>query len=123
MRFLADENFPKSTVTALREDGHDVVWIRTDWPGATDAQILERAENERRLVLTLDKDFRQIALQRPDGLVQAGVLVLRLHPAKAAGITILVRSALKSNRDWAGHVSTVSRDRIEMIRASGAFQR
>lgn len=30
MRFLADENFPRDAVEALRQSGHDVVWIRTD---------------------------------------------------------------------------------------------
>jgi Domain of unknown function (DUF5615) len=29
MRFLANENFPRSAVEALRADGHDVAWIRT----------------------------------------------------------------------------------------------
>jgi hypothetical protein len=36
MRFLANENMPGEAVTALREAGHDVAWVRTDSPGAAD---------------------------------------------------------------------------------------
>jgi hypothetical protein len=38
MRFLANENFPRAAVEALRIEGHDTGWIRTDAPGATDEQ-------------------------------------------------------------------------------------
>lgn len=30
MRLLANENFPLDAVEALREAGHDVLWIRED---------------------------------------------------------------------------------------------
>ncbi len=36
MRFLADENFSYDAVQALRDDGHDVAWVRTDAPGISD---------------------------------------------------------------------------------------
>ncbi|HRZ23009.1 MAG TPA: DUF5615 family PIN-like protein, partial [Candidatus Contendobacter sp.] len=60
-RFLADENFLGDAVTALREAGHDIVWIRTDAPGSTDRQVLTRAVAERRILLTFDKDFGDLA--------------------------------------------------------------
>jgi predicted nuclease of predicted toxin-antitoxin system len=56
MRLLADENFPLPTIEALREAGHDVTWARID-PGASDSKLLEAAESEGRILLTLDKDF------------------------------------------------------------------
>lgn len=31
MRFLANENFPFDAVEALRQNGHNVTWIRTDF--------------------------------------------------------------------------------------------
>jgi predicted nuclease of predicted toxin-antitoxin system len=122
MRLLADENFPKTAVTALRQDGHDVLWVRVDQPGASDLEILEWAEADGRLILTLDKDFRQIALQRPAGLHRGGVILFRLHPASVPLLTAMVRSAIGSDRDWVGNISTVSADRIEMVRASGEWR-
>ena len=57
MNFLADENFPLDAVAALRQLGHDVVWIRTDSPGVIDEVVLARAIAENRVLLTFDKDF------------------------------------------------------------------
>ena len=42
MQFLANENFPSDVVEALRNEGHDVAWIRTDTPGSKDPDILQR---------------------------------------------------------------------------------
>ncbi len=39
MRLLADENFPKPIVDALRADGHDVLWDRTDLAGWKDVVV------------------------------------------------------------------------------------
>jgi predicted nuclease of predicted toxin-antitoxin system len=64
MRLLADENVPRPLVDALRADGHDVLWARTECAGWRDGVLLELAESEARIVLTLDKDFWQIAVQR-----------------------------------------------------------
>jgi predicted nuclease of predicted toxin-antitoxin system len=64
MRLLADENFPLPTVKALRQAGHDVFWVRTEAPGTGDAALLDLAEVDGRVLLTLDKDFWQIAIQR-----------------------------------------------------------
>ena len=74
MRLLADENFPKPVVAAFRTEGHDVLWARTDRSGATDVLLLDLAEAEARIVLTLDKDFWQIAVQRRSPLEQSGVV-------------------------------------------------
>jgi predicted nuclease of predicted toxin-antitoxin system len=81
MRLLADENFPKPLVEALRNHHHDVLWARTDCPRLKDIFILDRAESEERILLTLDKDFWQIAVQRRAPLERSGVVLFRVHPA------------------------------------------
>ncbi len=40
MRILANENFLADAVSALRDHGHDVAWIRTDSPGISDEEVL-----------------------------------------------------------------------------------
>lgn len=54
---LADENFPIASIRRLRSVGFDVVAIVEEIPGATDAQILRRAEQEQRIILTFDRDY------------------------------------------------------------------
>ncbi len=120
MLLLADENFPRPTVAALRQDGHDVVWARADAPGSKDPDLLERAEVEGRLILTLDKDFWQIALQRPEPISRCGVMLFRVHPAVADRLTPLARRALKSAGEaWRGQISVVTVDSIHLLPAPG----
>jgi hypothetical protein len=52
MRFLANENFPCAAVGALGAAGHDVVWVRTAAPGATDLDRAGMAAREERILLT-----------------------------------------------------------------------
>jgi predicted nuclease of predicted toxin-antitoxin system len=61
MLFLADEDFPGIAVHWLRENGHDVLWARTDMPGQPDAFLLAATQRASRIVLTCDKDFGQLA--------------------------------------------------------------
>jgi predicted nuclease of predicted toxin-antitoxin system len=60
MLLLPDENFPKRIVEMLRSSGSSVLWARTDCSGWEDAALIDFAESEARIVLTLDKDSWQI---------------------------------------------------------------
>jgi predicted nuclease of predicted toxin-antitoxin system len=62
MNFLADESCAGPVVRTLREAGHDVVAIAEVAAGATDEQVLERALNEKRVLITEDRDFRRIGI-------------------------------------------------------------
>jgi predicted nuclease of predicted toxin-antitoxin system len=117
MRLLADENFPKPIVEALRAEGHDVLWARTDRPGARDLVLLDLAESEARIVLTLDKDFWQIAVQRRSPLEQSGVVLFRVHPATPEKLAPLIRAFGDANTTWAGHISIITVDGIQMVTA------
>jgi predicted nuclease of predicted toxin-antitoxin system len=119
MKLLADENFPRPIVEALRNRGHDILWARTDCSGSTDRALLEQAEADGRLILTLDKDFWQIALQRPLPLKRAGIILFRASPAIPVKLEPLVESALRAGHSWIGYISIVTKDGIEMF-PSGA---
>ena len=114
MRLLADENFPRVIVDFLRDTGHDVVWARYECPQWADLELLNRAETEGRIVLTLDKDFWQIALQRRSPLKKSGVILFRTHPATVERIEPLVRAVVEANVDWTAHISIVTADGIQM---------
>src|ERR1700731_250302 len=63
MRWLADECVDAALVRRLRGAGHDVIYAAEVAPGATEAQILRRANDEDRLLLTEDKDFREFVFR------------------------------------------------------------
>lgn len=92
MNFVADESCAKPVVLALREAGHEVVSIAEVAPGATDEQVLERALNEKRVLITEDRDFGELVYAR--GRSSAGVILVRFpnraRRAKAATVIEVV---------------------------------
>lgn len=116
MRLLLDENFPKAAVKALCQEGHDVLWIRTYAPGLKDKDVLQLAVQGERLVLTLDKDFRQLGFQlgklsRPS----YGVILFRLHPAIPEKVVHIAMKTLRLDLEWLGHISIVSETSVQMF--------
>jgi predicted nuclease of predicted toxin-antitoxin system len=79
--------------------------------------LLNLAEAEARIVLTLDKDFWQLAVQRRSPLEQSGVVLFRVHPATPANLAPLVRTFGEARTTWAGHISIITAEGIQMITA------
>ena len=113
MRFLADENMPGPAVAALRGRGHDVLWIKESKPGASDTVVLERAQQDRRVLVTADTDFGELAFR--SGLpAQCGIVLIRLNWADPDADNHAVATALASRNDWSGVFAVVERDRVRI---------
>ena len=82
MNLFADENVARGIVRWLRASGHDVLYAAEARPGAPDADWLTEAEQEKRIVLTSDKDFGELVFR--DGLSSHGIVLLRLNDVTAA---------------------------------------
>jgi len=100
-------------VEALREAGHDVAWIREDSRSAPDDKILQRAQDENRIVVTFDKDFGELAY-RSRLPAQCGIILFRITPKSSRYIAQPAVQALASRENWAGHFSVVEETRIPM---------
>ncbi len=115
MRFLADENFPGLAVAALRSAGHDVLWICEASPGSSDQEVLQIAGKERRILLTFDKDFGELAFRI--GLsMSSGVILFRLSMPSASHVGSTLASRIEERSDWEGHFSVVESGRVRMRR-------
>ena len=115
MRFLANENFPGVAVAALESDGHDVVWVRTAAPGTSDPDVLVWAARERRVLLTFDKDFGELA--RASALpLTCGVVLFRMPMPRPGDAGRRLADLVAARDDWAGHFSVVESGRIRMRR-------
>jgi len=101
MRFLADENFPLDAVHALRTEGFDVVWIRSDAPGMPDVEVLGKASAEGRILITLDKDFGDLAFHVGLPAV-SGVMLFRVPKLSALQLAEITVSAVRAVGDAAG---------------------
>lgn len=115
MGWLCDENVPRLLVDALRRTGQDVIWIGELSPGISDPDVLAVALRERRICLTFDKDFGELAANRvlPPG---SGVVLLRMPVRPTMESVESVIALLKSRSDWGGHFSVLEPGRIRMRR-------
>jgi predicted nuclease of predicted toxin-antitoxin system len=113
MHFLANENFPLDAVEALRQQEHDVVWIRTESTGISDPEVLSRAQAEDRILLTFDKDFGELAF-RTKLSAASGIVLFRITAPSSAVVAQKVAAAITLRDDWAGHFSVVEDDKVRM---------
>src|SRR5579862_7047042 len=85
MRFLLDMNLPPALADRLRAEGHDAIHVRdAGYCDLPDREIFERAAEDRRIVVTFDLDFGEIA-----GVAvhpRFGVILLRLRSARQASV-------------------------------------
>jgi predicted nuclease of predicted toxin-antitoxin system len=61
---LANENWPRPALRALRAAGLDVQSVAELMPGASDAEVLRHAAVENRWVLTFDRDYGELVFAR-----------------------------------------------------------
>ena len=110
MKILVDENIPASTVTELREQGHDVLDIRgTSDQGMADQELWQKAVQEQRLLITTDKGFAEHREDRHYGL-----LIIRLKQPSRVKIHERVLQALRryAANQWPG-LMVVMRDAFQ----------
>ncbi len=63
MKLLADEGVDAAVVGAPREAGHDVFYVAESASGATDQDVLDQANSEDRILVTVDKGFGEISFR------------------------------------------------------------
>ena len=95
MKFLADECCDANIITALRKDGHDVLYILEFKPGILDKEILEKAFDEGRILLTEDKGFGELVfyLKKPT----RGIVLLRFDTQHNNSKLIRLRQLIQTH--------------------------
>ncbi len=79
MKCLANENFPLASVKLLREKSVDITSITEDSPGISDQEVLDIAVNEKRVILTFDRDYGEL-IYRLGLTPPSGVVYFRYEP-------------------------------------------
>jgi hypothetical protein len=80
VRWLADECVDAGVVRRLDGPGQDVVYVPEFASGMTDAEVLRRAYDEHRLLLTEDKDLGELVCRFH--LPVPGLVPLRVDPER-----------------------------------------
>jgi len=113
MRLCANENVPGDCVVRLRQDGHDVLWIRETAPGIPDLFVLARALDEDRLLITFDKDFGELIFRR-GAKASRGIILFHIAQPSSSAVAERVATVLASREDWSGQFSVVEDFAVRM---------
>lgn len=66
LKFLIDNNIPKSVGVFLKAKKYDVKFVQDLNPEMTDLQVIAVARRENRIILSNDKDFVALSLGNAD---------------------------------------------------------
>lgn len=76
MKFLANENFPLTSIKILKDKGYDTLSVGVDYQGILDIEVIELSIKQNRTIITFDRDYGELIFKhgyKP----QAGVIYLR----------------------------------------------
>ena len=112
MDFLANENFPLSSIGILRFNNFNIKSIADEFSGITDKEVMEIASREDRTILTFDRDYGELIFKyghKPS----AGVILFRLdHFSPTEPGQFLVELLGKSIFDFRKCLTVISRNSI-----------
>ncbi len=78
MKFIADENLFEPIIEYLRELGYDVLSIReAGFSGISDEEVYQLACKEKRIIITMDKDFSRMFNFPPQKC--GGIIVIKIY--------------------------------------------
>ena len=112
MKFLFDACVSSGVSRKLQSEGHDTLWAG-DWPeNPSDDEILERAHREGRILITLDKDFGELAIvhARP----HSGIIRLVNFSSRQQAEACLRVIELHGDELRSGAIITVEPNRIRI---------
>jgi predicted nuclease of predicted toxin-antitoxin system len=117
-RFLANENVPGDAVAAARSAGLQLAWIGEIAPGASDEDVLARAQAEQCVLVTFDKDFGELAFRR--GLSAArGVILLRPRLRSPGFLAAFLVKVLQQPINWEGHFAVANEAEVRVVALPG----
>ena len=82
-------------------------------PGSADRDVLARAVREKRVLLTFDKDFGELAASAglPDG---CGIVLFRIPMPLPRDAGKRFAHLVTARDDWAGHFSVIEPGRVRL---------
>jgi predicted nuclease of predicted toxin-antitoxin system len=97
IKFLVDVGVGKHVELYLAEQGHDIKTVRSIDPRMPDTEIIRLAALERRIVVTMDKDFGELVYHFARD--HCGVLLLRSEDATGLEKVKIISNILDNYSD------------------------
>ena len=87
MKFFANENLYDPIIFFLKNTGNDVLSVRHDgMSGISDDEVYQIACKEKRVIITMDKDFAKIYRFPPENC--GGIIIARIIVIYSYGLTV-----------------------------------
>lgn len=114
IKFLADVNVEKPLVDYLLKQGYDMKWVPDYNCEMPDEDLLQLANQEKRILITNDKDFGDlIFLQKK---VSAGTILFRVKGQKSQEKIKLMKKLLMGYRDkLLNHYVVITKAKIRIV--------
>lgn len=112
MKLLLDTCIAATAKAELQTAGHDVVWIGDRQPDPGDDAILGEAHRDERILITLDKDFGEMAIVR--GAPHHGIVRLVDIASAHQASTVVLILAKHSAELLAGAIVTAEPGRLRI---------
>ena len=90
--FCVDESTGQAVADHLRAQGYDVWSVIESSPGMSDTDIIQQAYNEKRLIVSNDKDFGELIFRKRFPVV--GSILLRLIDESPSNKVRVVKAVL-----------------------------
>jgi predicted nuclease of predicted toxin-antitoxin system len=105
MKLLADECLEPAVVQALKDFGHDVLWMRDAFSGTLDPAVAEIAAEQDRIILSYDVAFA--AEMRLSNRDHPGFIIARLAGFPKAEIAGQFEQVLRMKPNWHGIIAVI----------------
>ena len=113
MRFLVDECTGPAVAQWLRQQNHDVISVFDEIRGADDKEVIQKANEQNRILITNDKDFGELVFREKKP--HKGVILLRLEDERTAKKIAVLKNLLeKYENSLSGHFIVVTETTVRI---------
>ena len=117
LKFLLDENIPRSVKRFLENKGFPVEYVPK---GAEDDLVIALAKSKQAILLTRDSDFANQILYPPKEYY--GIVVFKIHPPKPDKIVNALSKLLENIKDFKGKLFIVKEDEVIIFKDNNISQ-
>jgi len=118
MRFLFDENVDLRLLAFLTSLGHEVSSVVSRPPrGRPDDLVLALATEEKRILLTNDRDFGELIFRQQHP--HSGVVLLRLKDESLENVQSRLEYTLIHHKDQLHHFVVITQKNVRIRRTPG----
>ncbi len=122
LRFLADESCDFVVVRVLRNEGYDVLAVSEYTRRSDDRELVLKAAQERRILLTEDKDFGWLVFVSQ--LDSSGVILIRFPGNARQSLGPLIQRVVQEyGRELTGCFTVVQPGQVRISRSPHAGSR